>query len=334
MKDFPSCFGENSIALSEANTITGINSNSFALDRSLQSVTTSIFKAILSNRKELILKLIWSRSASGYSLSVAIDDGSSSSSSSSSSSITPSRPPKSSSHGTPSMSGNIPLPANVPILLQKKKGSRSFVTENTVVGLHWDLSYAKYGLAPEPVKDFYVVVITDAEFSLLFGDMCRDFIRKFEDAIPVARFSFLCRKEQLRGTTLFTTKSRFRDEGRDHDLVIQCKGDEWDSKDAELTVSIDKKKVVQVKRLKWNFRGNQTIFVEGAVVDMMWDIHDWWFCNPAGSALFMFKTRTSSDSRLWLDEEQSRSSQVGAGGGGGGSGGGGFFLLIEGYKKQ
>jgi Plant protein of unknown function (DUF868) len=235
-------------------------------------------------------------------------------------------------HTATGMSGNTTVQANTPITLQKKRGSRAFVIDNTVVGLHWDIGSAKYGSGPEPVKDFFVAVIADAEFSLLIGDMSRDFVQKFED-IPMARSSFLCRKEQIRGTTAYSTKSRFREEGREHDIMIYCKGDEWDSKDAELTVTVDKKKVVSVRRLKWNFRGNQTIFIDGTVIDMMWDIHDWWFCNLPNCAMFMFKTRTSADSRLWLEEEQSQSGQLLSNTRGGGNGSG-FFLLIQAIKKQ
>nr|DAD39138.1 TPA_asm: hypothetical protein HUJ06_013461 [Nelumbo nucifera] len=51
-----------------------------------------------------------------------------------------------------------------------------------------------------------------------------------------------------------------------------------------LSTHIDKRKVIRVKRLKWNFRGNRTIFIDGFLVDMMWDVHDWflqsklWIC--------------------------------------------------------
>ncbi|KAF3341084.1 hypothetical protein FCM35_KLT09928 [Carex littledalei] len=329
MKDFPSCFGDSSVSLSEPSTgsSTYAGTNVFFLDKSLLAVHTCIYKAILSSRKEIIIKLVWSKTSHSHSLSVAIEDGSSSSSTFSS---TSSRPPKSSAATV--MSGNVTIPANTPIALQKKRGSRAFVTEGTVFGLHWDIGSAKYGSGPEPTKDFFVAVIADAEFSLLIGDMSRDFVRKFDD-IPMARFSCLCRKEQTRGPTAYSTRSKFRDEGREHDIMIYCKGDEWDSRDAELTVTVDKKKVVSVRRLKWNFRGNQTIFIDGTVIDMMWDIHDWWFCNPPGCALFMFKTRISADSRIWLEEEQSQSGQA-VSGTGVGSSGNGFFLLIQAIKKQ
>jgi hypothetical protein len=61
--------------------------------------------------------------------------------------------------------------------------------------------------------------------------------------------------------------------------------------------------LARVKRLQWNFKGNQTIFVDNLLVDLMWDVHDWFF-NPASRyAVFMFRTRNGLDSRLWLEEK-------------------------------
>ncbi|XP_072965608.1 uncharacterized protein [Typha angustifolia] len=266
--------------------------SSVNLSSESHGTATCVYKSTLSTRKEILTKITWSKNNSGVSLSVSIEDN------------VESRP-----------KGQ---------LLTKKKGSRSFVTDNLVISLYWDISIAKYGAGSEPVDDYYFVVVADAEFSLLLGDMSRDFVKRFEGTIPTADFCILSRQEQVHGTTVYSTRSRFRGDGKDHEISIRCKGDEGDSKDAELVVSIDKKKVVQVRRLRWNFRGNQTIFVDGSVVDLMWDIHDWWFCDRSGCALFMFKTRSSSESRhLWLDEELTRSGQDAAG----------FFLLIEAFKK-
>ncbi|WJX44037.1 hypothetical protein P8452_31065 [Trifolium repens] len=61
------------------------------------------------------------------------------------------------------------------------------------------------------------------------------------------------------------------------------------------------------KRLQWNFRGNQTIFVDGLLVDLLWDVHDWFFNPVSGYAVFMFRTRSGLDSRLWLEEKQQHS---------------------------
>ncbi|PPD77573.1 hypothetical protein GOBAR_DD25513 [Gossypium barbadense] len=91
--------------------------------------------------------------------------------------------------------------------------------------------------------------------------------------------------------------------GISHDILIRCSGEHGDLKHPVLSVCIDNKTVIRVKRLQWNFRGNQTIFVDGLLVDLMWDVHDWFFNPTAGSAVFMFRTRSGLDSRLWLEEK-------------------------------
>lgn len=89
---------------------------------------------------------------------------------------------------------------------------------------------------------------------------------------------------------------------------------------------IDKKQVFEVKRLRWNFRGNQTIFLDGSVVDMMWDVYDWLFRpesaaeTTAAVAAFMFRTRRGLDSRLWLEEKTKQEKP-------------GFSLLIRARKN-
>ncbi|OWM67451.1 hypothetical protein CDL15_Pgr028314 [Punica granatum] len=63
-------------------------------------------------------------------------------------------------------------------------------------------------------------------------------------------------------------------------------------------VYVDRKVVVmRVKRLMWNFRGNQTVFIDSLLVDLMWDLRDWFFNNSgSGYAVFMFRTRSGLDS--------------------------------------
>ncbi|KAE8700206.1 Phosphoglycerate/bisphosphoglycerate mutase family protein isoform 1 [Hibiscus syriacus] len=40
-----------------------------------------------------------------------------------------------------------------------------------------------------------------------------------------------------------------------------------------------------------------------SLVDLMWDVHDWLFNPAAGSAFFMFRTRSEVDSQLWVVQE-------------------------------
>ena len=53
--------------------------------------------------------------------------------------------------------------------------------------------------------------------------------------------------------------------------------------------------MMQVKRLRWKFRGNHTILVDGLPVEVFWDVHNWLFGNPMGNAIFMFQTCLSAE---------------------------------------
>jgi hypothetical protein len=56
--------------------------------------------------------------------------------------------------------------------------------------------------------------------------------------------------------------------------------------------------MMQVKLLKWKFRGNQIILVDGFPVEVFLDVHNWLFGNATGNAVFMFQTCVSAD-KLW-----------------------------------
>ncbi|KAL2328498.1 hypothetical protein Fmac_021925 [Flemingia macrophylla] len=195
----------------------------------------------------------------------------------------------------------------------KKKGSKTLQIQSSNLEILWDLSNAKYQTGPEPLQAFYLLIILDSELGLALGDNADEAVSKrfgsnFKASYPLARM--VSKREHCSGTTLYTTKARFCDTGTCHDVAIRCsverEGEGSSLKSPILSVCIDKKTVTRVKRLQWNFRGNQTIFVDGLLVDLMWDVHDWFFSsNPScgGYAVFMFRTRSGMDSRLWLEEK-------------------------------
>ncbi|OAY64385.1 hypothetical protein ACMD2_15711 [Ananas comosus] len=282
MKDLASCFGEHAVRVSDV-SCSGSSGGSVSVSvsasspllgappvpdsRAAPSAVTALYRARLVSSpapRELLIRVSWSRSHVGPALSVGVDDS--------------------------------PSPSSSPMtchLLRKKKGSRSFTTSRAAsVSLSWDVSSAKYASGPEPVANFYLSVSVDGEPALSLGDGA--------PAAGAAEFSLLSRKEQvLLAQAFYSTRAQFRQGGREHEITIRCGGDDA----AELAVCVDRKRVVHVRRLRWNFRGNQTIFVDGSPVDMMWDVHDWWFSSPAGYAVFMFRTRTALETRLWLEEE-------------------------------
>ncbi|XP_073004021.1 uncharacterized protein [Typha latifolia] len=286
MKDFVSCFSEHAVRVSDVScsgsSSGGSNSSIVVVEKnSVQSAVSCLYRTLLpSSQKELLVTITWSKNPLGPSLSVSVEELHSSNQRKKSNAM------------------------NSFQLLRKKKGSRTFTSGSCVVCLFWDINSAKYASGPEPISDFYVVVTVDSELALLLGDMSKDYVKKLDvSTIPAAEFSMVGRKEEVLGHALYSTKARFRDDGNDHEITIRCKVDAWDKGDAELSVCVDNKRAVYVRRLGWNFRGNQTIFVDGSPVDMMWDVHGWWFSNPAGNAVFMFRARSALESRLWLEEE-------------------------------
>lgn len=62
---------------------------------------------------------------------------------------------------------------------------------------------------------------------------------------------------------------------------------------------MDGKVVVRVRRLWWNFMGTQTLFLDGKLVDMMWDVQDWFYNLRTGVCRV-------NGSRLWLEEKMVR----------------------------
>uniref|UniRef100_A0A0E0D2K7 Uncharacterized protein n=1 Tax=Oryza meridionalis TaxID=40149 RepID=A0A0E0D2K7_9ORYZ len=50
-----------------------------------------------------------------------------------------------------------------------------------------------------------------------------------------------------------------------HEVAVVCRGEECGSRDGEVVVSIDGEKVVEARRVKWNFHGNRTVVLGDAV---------------------------------------------------------------------
>ncbi|XP_062199397.1 uncharacterized protein LOC133901877 [Phragmites australis] len=327
MRDF-SCFGDGAVTLTAGAAGSGAGA---ALDRSLQAATASVYRVALSSRKELRIRVTWTRAVTGAGgagapavagptgLAVAIDDGSRAL-------------PLAAAVGTPRRT-------SVQHFLQKKRGTRSFVTEaGTAVSIHWDTADAKYPAGPEPSHDYYLTVVADAEVALLLGggEAARKLGRRFS---PAPRRALLSRHEQVRAPfpspavataaqLVHTTRCRFRDDGAEHEVTVACRGVEWGSRDGEVAVSVDGKTVVEARRVKWNFRGNRTaVLGDGAVVEVMWDVHDWLFAGVSGGgggAQFMVKARGAAEcGRVWMDEEMAKKGQAP----------GGFFLHLQCYRR-
>ncbi|XVE61535.1 hypothetical protein DITRI_Ditri06bG0048300 [Diplodiscus trichospermus] len=276
MRSIASCYSEHAIKVSDS-YCSGPSSQAYLSPNvapSTPNTVKCIYKANISSQWHILITLIWRNNLNGQGLMINVGE---------------------------SLSAQSKLDSNSH-QLRKNKGSKSFKSCNSEIEVFWDVSNALYFNGPEPSSRFSVMVLVDSELCLLLGDMN-------EELQATPKFSLVSRSENFTGSTVYSTKAQFSDTGMAHDILIKCSGEEEEERrrNPVLSVCIDQKKIFQVKRLRWNFRGNQVIFLDGLLVDMMWDLHDWLFKQTSGCAVFMFRTRSGLDSKLWLEEKCSTS---------------------------
>ncbi|KAI3722118.1 hypothetical protein L2E82_33146 [Cichorium intybus] len=285
MMDLISCYSQYAVQVSESSSCSSYTSASSCivspnLIPSTQTAVCCLYKTTLSTGEHHIITVTWYRNATTQGLQINSGNDSSTAF-------------RLNTHSR---------------LFRKKKGSKSFEINDSKFEVYYDLSSAQYGAGAEPIEGYYVLIMVDSELGLIIGDMPEESaVKKLKTNKQIGKFSLLSRKEHFSGNTHYATKAKFSDTGSSHDILIRCTGENEGLKYPVLVVYIDKRVVIRVKRLQWNFRGNQTIFLDGLLVDLMWDVHDWFFNNESGSgsghAVFMFRTRSGLDSRLWLEEK-------------------------------
>ncbi|XP_041990567.1 uncharacterized protein LOC121741751 [Salvia splendens] len=219
------------------------------------------------------MTLTWSRTASSHALTISFDDD-------------------------PSATFKITSNSR---LFRKSKGSKSLhLRSSSKIDLFWDLSTARYHPGPEPHDGFYLAVVVDSALGLLLGDKAAP--HQFGTSAN-NKLALVSRQEHLSGSAVYSTKARFSEGGGAHDVWIRCGGGEMEQNPI-LWVCVDKKTVMKVRKVQWNFRGNQTIFVDGMLVDLLWDVHDWFYNNnpDSGCAVFMFKARSTGldSTTFWM----------------------------------
>ncbi|KAL4309064.1 hypothetical protein GQ457_01G038470 [Hibiscus cannabinus] len=280
MRDIISCFSEKAVNVSHSSCSSNSSSvrNSQSLVPSLKSAVTCVYKVILSTGKQLLIRVTWSKNQTSQGLAINFGDD---------------------DPGT-----CFKLNTNSKFF-GKKKGNKVTESGHSKIEVFWDVSTAEYDAGPEPVDRFYVVVVVDSEIGLVLGHMGEETIAKKlkTSTTKVAKSSLISQQEHCSGTTHYSTKARFCNTGIVHNVSIRCSMEDQGLNHPVLSVCIDMKTVIRVKRLRWNFRGNQTIFVDGLLVDLMWDVHDWFFKPVTGSGVFMFTTRSELNSRYWLEEK-------------------------------
>ncbi|ONK75297.1 uncharacterized protein A4U43_C03F15390 [Asparagus officinalis] len=272
MKDFPSCFGESGVQV--------VDSSSNAA-KSAHNLVTCIYQAQVGYNSYAIT-LCWSKHLMGQGLNIEIEDS----------------------------ANKCLCKFDVkPWLFSKWKGSKRLEADSAKIEIFWDLSAARFGSGPEPLEGFYVAFLFDREVVLLLGDMNKEAMRKANAGPSPCSAVFVAKKEHIFGKKVHCTRARFCDNGKVHDVAIEC--ETVGPRDPSLEIRIDKKRVLQVKRLCWKFRGNQTILVDGVSIEVFWDVHSWLFGGHVGNAVFMFQSCSSSEKSLpWSSSRELKETQL------------------------
>ncbi|XP_028768445.1 uncharacterized protein LOC114726038 [Neltuma alba] len=276
MRSITSCYNEHAVRISDS-YCSGPSNQAYLCPKQSPSARDSItctYRVDLSQQKQLLITLNWTKKLMGQGFCIAI------------------------SNTNPTSSANSRQLVN-------SKGNETFQIHDFKIQVLWDLSDAKYDSGPEPASGFYVIVLVDSDLGLRLGDKEEESSGEVEAKTGGSNSSMVYRRERFSGSHIYSTKAQFCETGDVHEILIKWVVEEEGSKTKGhvLCVSIDKKTILEVKRLRWNFRGNQVMFLDGVLVDMMWDVHDWLFKPSKRSAVFMFRTRSGMDSRLWLEEK-------------------------------
>lgn len=172
----------------------------------------------------------------------------------------------------------------------RKQGSwkRSDVIYGNRIKVFWNLRSAEFVAGPEPERGYYIAVVYNEEMVLLLGDMEEEAYRKTMSR-PSSMAVLVSKEEHVLGKECFATVARFGDGERSHEVSVECQTKQ--AGDSALVISVDRELAVEVKHLFWKFRGNGTIYVEGVPVQILWDMHDWFFNPGLGHhAFIVFKS--------------------------------------------
>ncbi|XP_037493212.1 uncharacterized protein LOC105640296 [Jatropha curcas] len=141
----------------------------------------------------------------------------------------------------------------------RKQGSKRFIVDGKAVDIFWDLKAAKFNGETEPNSEYYVAVVCDEEVVLLLGDLKKDAYRKTGSRPALIDPILVSRKEHIFGKKKFSTRIKFHEKGRLHEISIECKNRTPNSNsgngiEPELEIRIDGHLAIHVKHLQWKFR--------------------------------------------------------------------------------
>ncbi|KAL5186345.1 hypothetical protein HKD37_05G012226 [Glycine soja] len=196
----------------------------------------------------------------------------------------------------------------------RKQGSKRFIVDGKAVDIFWDLKAAKFNGETEPTSEYYVAVVCDEEVVLLLGDLKKEAYRRTGCRPALIDPILVSKKEHIFGKKKFSTRAKFHEKGRWHEISIECKNkgnynvDSLGGVHPEMEIRIDGHLVIHVKHLQWKFRGNESIHLSKMRVEVYWDVHDWLFSPGLKHALFIFKPILSSSTTTTTTTSMSYSS--------------------------
>ncbi|KAK4767293.1 hypothetical protein SAY86_015043 [Trapa natans] len=254
-----------------------------AVTRSGQSVFMSVYRTKVADQCRLIT-ITWCKNSMLHGLSVSVEG----------------------LNGGNQQTCKVELK---PWYFWRKHGSKRFTVDEKPVDVFWDLKAAKFNGETKPSSEYYVAVVCDEEVVLLIGDLRKDAYRRTGCRPALIEPILVSKKEHIFGKKKFTTRAKFYEKDKHHEVTIECRSSSGDGSanrggcggsmngfvEPEMEIKIDGQLVVQVKHLRWKFRGNESIFIKNKLrVEIYWDVHDWLFSPGLRRASFIFKPDLSS----------------------------------------
>ncbi|CAL9087326.1 uncharacterized protein LOC135593020 [Musa acuminata AAA Group] len=184
-----------------------------------------------------------------------------------------------------------------PWLLWKRRGTKRFHLKDDrghrCVDFAWDLTRASFppGGGPEPAAGFFVAVSVDGEMLLVAGDLAEEAFKKSKARLPqtplLSRPALVSRQEHVvladqGGRRSYLTRARLG--GRDREISIELEAKDK-GRDVAMSVGVDGERILQVRRLRWKFRGSDKADVDGCGrIQVSWDLHNWFFHSKDDTA--------------------------------------------------
>ncbi|KAL9330840.1 hypothetical protein ACSQ67_000450 [Phaseolus vulgaris] len=201
-----------------------------------------------------------------------------------------------------------------------KTGSKK-LSHNTL--FLWNLTNAKFGSGPEPCSRFYLALLVDhTNLTLLVGDLTPKTKPHKPNTKP--QQVLLLKRDHVHVAShrsrVYQTKTILG--GKVREIQIDCDAYSNEDESLRLVFSVDEEKVLEVTRLKWKFRGSERVEVDGAHVQISWDVHDWLFekdkdhgCGSRKEVDVVWSSGEWKNGKSWSSSSLSVSSSVGSFGG-------------------